>query len=185
MQWANRAGQRRRGRGTTTQVPQTSTETATRPRKEGSERSRPQTRAQGTTSLPVTLPPNPLPVFPPLLMCKEDDRAPQKLFHTLRPLTGRVLSPTEWTRWCHGLERWTVGLSEWAYRRDEVNTPQKGWKRRQRNKRGGGRQGQGRETSQGTESEERPRGPTQAGQIQRNRTITRMANLQRRYNDSP
>ena len=184
---SNRAGQRPRGRGKPppTQVPQTSTETVPRPRKEGSERSRPLIRAQGTTSLPVTLPPNPSPVSLPLLMCKEDDRAPQKLFNTLRPLTGRVLSPTEWTRWCHGLERWTAGLSEWAYRRDEVNTPQKAWKRRQRNKRGGGRQGQGRETSQGTESEERPRGPTQAGQTQRNRTITRMANLQRRYNDSP
>ncbi|KAL5509995.1 hypothetical protein EMCRGX_G005458 [Ephydatia muelleri] len=61
-----------------------------------------------------------------------------------------------------------------ANQQAEVMTPQKAWQRRQREK---------RQRGQGAESIERPEGPPQAGQ--RNRTITRMATLQRRYNNSP
>eukprot|EP00731_Ephydatia_muelleri_P013824 Em0007g1134a len=178
------AGQRATGHPPPTHVPQTTRGTAPRPQ-DAFGRPRPQTRDLGTTNRPATSTSNPPPEIAPLPMCKEDDRAPQKLFNTLRPLTGRVLSPVEWTRWCHGLERWTAGLSEWAYRRAEVTTPQKAWKRRQMDKRSGQQQGQRGEPRQVAGLEGRSQGPHQTGQPQRNRTITRMANLQRKYNDSP
>ena len=125
--------------------------------------------ARGTTTpIPraVTAAPTPTPGDTPLLMCKEDDRAPQKLFETLKPLTDRVLSPAEWARWCRELQKWTTGLSNWAYARAKSDSPQQGWARRQAQR--GNRGGEWEATQPG-----------------RNRTITRMANLQRNYNRSP
>lgn len=121
-----------------------------------------------TTPIPraVTAAPTPTPEDTPLLMCKEDDRAPQKLFETLKPLTDRVLSPAEWARWCRELQKWTTGLSNWAYARAKSDSPQQGWARRQAQR--GNRGGEWEATQPG-----------------RNRTITRMANLQRNYNRSP
>ena len=105
----------------------------------------------------------------PLLMNKEDNRAPLKLFSPLKPFTERVLSMAEWSRWCHDLQRWTLGLSKWAFDRSKADSPQQAWGRRQTQRRQRGNQdGQGP--------------PPHTG---RNRTITRMANLQRLYNSSP
>ena len=105
----------------------------------------------------------------PLLMNKEDNRAPLKLFAPLKPFTERVLSMAEWSRWCHDLQRWTLGLSKWAFDRSKADSPQQAWGRRQTQRRQRGNQeGQGP--------------PPHTG---RNRTITRMANLQRLYNSSP
>eukprot|EP00731_Ephydatia_muelleri_P013732 Em0007g1042a len=120
---------------------------------------------------PPTIFPPPPP--PPLEMNTKDDKAPVSLFATLRPLTGKTLSPTDWARWCQGLERWTAGLSRWAFERSKVDSPQQAWARRQGQKRRRGPRGE-------QEQEERP----QRGQG-RNRTITRMANLQKSYNSSP
>ena len=153
------------------------------PSAEEGDRDRPRVpiRRQPTNTQPPTLTPAPPPVTTPLLMNKQDDRAPYKLFSTLKPLTGRTLSRPEWAQWCHGLERWTAGVSQWAYERSKENTPQRAWARRQGQKRGQ-RQGPGNGTDQ--EGEPNTEGRSQRGQG-RNKTITRMANLQRSYNTSP
>ena len=66
-------------------------------------------REQGDATLPIAPTPNPPGVTTPLLMDKMDDRAPHKLFDTIKPLTaGRTLSPAEWKRWCQSLDRWTA-----------------------------------------------------------------------------
>ena len=113
----------------------------------------------------------------PLLMNKEDNSAPQKLFATLKPLTERVLAPAEWTCWCHDLQRWTAGLSKWAYDRSKADSPQQTWGRRQAQRRNRGDNPPG-----GRENQDGQGPPPHTG---RNRTITRMANLQRQYNSSP
>ena len=108
----------------------------------------------------------------PLQMNVKDDRAPFKLFAALKPLTGKILSTPEWMQWCNRLERWTTGLSKWAFERSKMDSPKTAWKRRQ---------GQKRRRFQGMDGGgERPQGGSG-----RNRTISRMANLQRNYNSSP
>ncbi|KAL5509835.1 hypothetical protein EMCRGX_G005271 [Ephydatia muelleri] len=103
--------------------------------------------------------------------------SPNLMGYSPGPTTGEtegrgVIEPEE--EGPHGVRIWRGGQQNWANQRAEVMTPQKAWQRRQREK---------RQRGQGAESIERPEGPPQAGQ--RNRTITRMANLQRRYNNSP
>ena len=78
--------------------------------------------------------PNPSTVDSPLLMDVNDsDRAPYKLFTTLKPLTGKSLSLPAWTQWCKGLERWMAGLSQWVF--EKPDSPQQAWSRRQGQKR--------------------------------------------------
>ena len=137
---------------------------------------RPRTNVTGqpTITRPLAPTPNHFPTTaPPLEMNTKDDRAPNKLFATLMPLTGKTLTPTDWTRWCQGLERWTAGLSRWAFERSKVDSPQQAWARRQGQKRRWGPRGE----QEQEEGSQRSQG--------RNRTITRMANLQRNYNTSP
>ncbi|KAL5509914.1 hypothetical protein EMCRGX_G005361 [Ephydatia muelleri] len=112
---------------------------------------------------------------PPLRMDKDDNHAPHKEFELIKPLTNRSLSTPEWSKWCLELEKWTIGLSQWAFERAKANSPQAAWYNRQSRRQPDGRQeeeGEGR----------RPQRPSQPG---RNRLISRMANLQRLYNRAP
>eukprot|EP00731_Ephydatia_muelleri_P034285 Em0054g8a len=112
---------------------------------------------------------------PPLRMDKDDNQAPHKEFELIKPLTNRSLSTPEWSKWCLELEKWTIGLSQWAFERAKANSPQAAWYNRQSRRQPDGRQeeeGEGR----------RPQRPSQPG---RNRLISRMANLQRLYNRAP
>ncbi|KAL5509857.1 hypothetical protein EMCRGX_G005296 [Ephydatia muelleri] len=114
--------------------------------------------------------------IPHIRMDIQDDRAPHKLFDSVKPLSGRVLSPEEWTRWCHMLDSWTAGLSRWVFEREKKDSPQQAWvKRRKNNSNQGWRGGRVPEAMQ-------EEGESQPG---RNRKITRMANLQRLYNRAP
>ena len=107
----------------------------------------------------------------PLLMNTEDNRAPEKLFRQLQPLTDRRLSDSDWNRWCSLLERWTQGFSQWSYERSNQSqpNPQSAWARRQRERRSNGRQPNNQQNRNQT----------------RNRTITRMVALQKAYRQHP
>ena len=138
-------------------------------------------REQGGTTPPIAPTRNPPYVTTTLLMDKKDDRAPHKLFEAIKPLTGRVLSPAEWTQWCQRLDRWTAGLSRWSSEREKTYSPQQAWARRQSQKRRKNASQQGQERGESPETNPDVGGP----QTGRNRTITRMANLQRLYNRAP
>ena len=87
-------------------------------------------RAQNTLTPVAALTPNcppPPPVTTAVKMNNDDDQAPHKLFNTIRHLTGRVLSPVEWGQWCQGLDKWTAGLSQWAFDREKSTSPQQAW----------------------------------------------------------
>ena len=138
-------------------------------------------RAQNFPATVAAPNPTPPPVTPVLKMNKDGDHAPHKLFNTIRHLTGRVLSPEEWVQWCQGLDKWTAGLSQWALDREKSTSPQQAWSRRQTQKsqRNRGPVEQGSSRVREGEAEE------EGAQHGRNRSITKMANLQRLHNRAP
>ena len=78
-------------------------------------------------------------------------------------------------QWCQGLDKWTAGLSQWAFDREKSTSPQQAWSRRQAQR---SQVGQGSSRGREEDSDE-------GAQPGRNRSITKMANLQRLYNRAP
>ncbi|KAL5509851.1 hypothetical protein EMCRGX_G005290 [Ephydatia muelleri] len=126
--------------------------------------------AGATTPIPVAR-------ATPVCMNKADNQAPHKLFETIKPLSERILSQSEWAQWCQKIDAWTAGLSKWSYEREKPDTTQQAWSGRQ------GRKRKSQENHEGGQAGANQRGG--GTQPERNRKINRMANLQRLYNRSP
>ena len=138
-------------------------------------------RAQNPLTTVATPNPTPHPTSSIRMMNKDDDQAPHKLFNTIRHLTGRVLSPDEWGKWCQVLDKWTAGLAQWALDREKSTPPQQAWSRRQLQK----RQRDRGPWEQGSRSVREGEAEEEGTQPERNRAITKRANLQRLYNRAP